>query len=78
MDLREVLRALRDGAKSLKDLSALKKDLRRSERDEREFLRCRIVPVAGLRSRCRILPITGLGTQGTGAIPVNTTEIKTS
>ena len=77
MDLREVLRALRDGAKSLKDQRPLKKDLRRAVKDENEFLRRRIGPVRGLRSRRRILPITGLGTQGTGATLVNTTEIKT-
>ena len=76
MDLREVLRASRDGAKSLKDQRPLKKDLRRAARDENEFLRRRIVPVKGPRSRRRILHITGLGTQGTGATPVNTTEIK--
>ena len=77
MDLREVLRALRDGVTSLKDQRPLKKDLRRAAKDENEFLRRRIVPVRGLRSRRRILPITGLGTQGTGATLVNTTEIKT-
>ena len=76
MDLMEVFKALKDGEKSLKDPSALKKDLRRAERDENEVLRRKIVPVAGLRSRRRILPITGLGTQGTGATLVNTTEIK--
>ena len=76
MDLREVLRASRDGAKSLKDQRPLKKDLVRAARDENECLTRRIVPVAGLSSRRRILHITGLGTQGTGATPVNTTEIK--
>ena len=77
MDLREVLRALRDGAKSLKDQRPLKKDLRRAVKDENEFLRRRIGPVRGLRSRRRILRIPGLRRKGTGAIPVNTTEIIT-
>ena len=76
MDLREVLRALKDGATSFKDLRALKKDLRRAERDERWFLRRRIVPVEGLRSRRSIPPIEGLNTQGTGAIPVTNTKKK--
>ena len=77
MDLREVLRALKDGAKSFKDLRRLKKDLRRADRDASPLLTRRIVPVPGPRSRRRILPITGLNPHGTGAIAVSTTEMKT-
>ena len=77
MDLREVLRALKDGAKSFKDLRALTKDLRRAEIAARPLLTRRIVPVPGPRSRRRIFPITGLNPHGQGAIAVSTTEIKT-
>ena len=77
MDLREVLRALKDGAKSFKDLRRLKKDLRRADRDASPLLTRRIVPVPGPRSRRRNLPISGLNPHGTGAIAVSTTEMKT-